>query len=205
MTRSFGSPGGKPQDRGGGRLGWGQATSGDREAQVKPVRIELGKRAVALIIDFAAVYIIGAFVALVPFLSWFLPLQLTMALLWLSRDYFFEGRGLGKNLMGLQVVDVVSGLPCSLAQSFQRNIVLLAPLVVVQVIDLLLRFVPIPWLNQAVVNLVTVVGMIYCAVVIPLEAYRAYSRADGLRIGDEIAGTALIEAAMDFSKPLPRQ
>jgi hypothetical protein len=202
MTRSFGGPGGKPKDR-AGEPSWGATPGG--AGQVKPVRIDLGKRVVALIIDFAAIYLAGAVIALIPFVSIFLPLQLTMALLWLARDYFFQGRGVGKNLMGLRVVDVATGQPCSLLQSFQRNIVIMAPFVVVQAIDLVLRFVPIAWLNQAVVNIVQIVGMIYCIVVIPVEAYRAYSRDDGLRFGDELAGTALVEAPMDFSTPIPRQ
>lgn len=203
MTRSFGGPGGRPGDRGG--EGSGYRASSPEAGRIQSVRPDFGKRGVALVIDFAAIYLIGAVVALIPLINMFLPLQLTMVLLLLTRDFFFDGRGIGKNLMGLQVVDASTGEPCSLMQSFQRNIIIVAPFVVGQVFDLVLRFVPIPWVNQAVVNLIQIVGMIYCVVVIPLEAYRAYSRQDGLRIGDEIAGTAIVESAMDFSNPVRRQ
>ncbi len=203
MTRSFGGPGGRPGERGGETPGRKAAPPGaGREA---PVRPDFGKRAVALIIDFAACYLIGAVVALIPLINTFMPLQMTMVLMILTRDYFFEGRGIGKNLMGLKVIDAATGEPCSLMQSLQRNIIVIAPFVVGQIFDLVLRFVPIPWLNQAVVNLIQIVGMVYCVIVIPLETYRAYSRQDGLRIGDEIAGTAMVEAPMDFSTPVRRQ
>src|SRR5271168_5257932 len=43
--------------------------------------------------------------AVVPFMRNFLSLQLVMGVVFLSRDFFFEGRGFGKNLMGFQVVD----------------------------------------------------------------------------------------------------
>jgi len=128
-----------------------------------------------------------------------------LILAFLGRDFLFEGRGVGKNLMGLQVVDLGNGQPCNLLQSVERNIVLVAPYVVLTLFDSVLRFVPIPWVTEGVKGIINVVGMIYCAVVIPIEAYRVYNREDGLRIGDDIAGTGLVEAPMDFSRILPRQ
>lgn len=210
MTRSFGGPGGRPSDdRSGGRTGRGAPREPQqqppRQAGIEPDRIEIGKRLVALIIDFFACYLVGAAVALVPFLNTFLPLPTVMILVFLCRDFLFEGRGVGKNLMGIQVVDISSGQPCSLLQSVQRNIVLVAPYVVLTLFDSVLRFVPIPWINETVRNIINLVGMVYCAVVIPIEGYRVYNRQDGLRIGDDIAGTALVEAPMDFSTLLPRQ
>ena len=196
MTRSVGAPGGGSQ---------GQNQSVQKgEPAVQPVRMDLSKRGVALVIDFAASYLVGVIVALIPFVGTFVPTQFAMVIFLLCRDFFFEGRGIGKNLMGLQIVDQATGQPPDLLQSVQRNIVILAPFVVLQVINLVLSFIPIPWLNQAVVNLVNIVGMLYCVIVIPIEAYRVYSRPDGKRIGDEIAGTALVEARMDFSRFLPR-
>lgn len=210
MTRSFGGPGGRPSDdRSGGRSGRGAPREPQQrppsQPGVEPDRIEIGKRLVALIIDFFACYLVGAAVALVPFLNTFLPLQTVMILVFLCRDFLFEGRGVGKNLMGIQVIDISSGQPCSLLQSVQRNIVLVAPYVVLTLFDSVLRFVPIPWINETVRNIINLVGMVYCAVVIPIEGYRVYNRQDGLRIGDDIAGTALVEAPMDFSTLLPRQ
>lgn len=197
MTRSFGGPGGSP--------GREPQKYGGREPVIQPVRVDLGKRVVALIIDFFACYLVGAAVTLIPFVNTFLQLTATMTIVFLSRDFFFEGRGLGKNLMGLQVVDVTSGRPCNLLQSVQRNIIILAPAVVVMVVDSVLRFVPVPFINDTVKQVITLIGTVYVAVVIPMEAYRVYSRADGVRFGDDIAGTALVESPMDFSKFLPRQ
>lgn len=202
MTRSAGGPGNRPGDRSGGSQ-W-RPSAQQEESAVQPVRIDISKRAVALVIDFAVSYFVGMIVALIPFVGTFIPMQFAMVIFLLCRDFLFEGRGIGKNLMGIQVIDQATGQPPMLLQSIQRNIVILAPFVVLQVINLVLSFVPIPWLNQAVVNLVNIVGMLYCVVVIPVEAYRVYSRADGIRIGDEIAGTALVESQMDFSHFLPR-
>jgi uncharacterized RDD family membrane protein YckC len=212
MTRSFGGPGGRSDDRSGSRSGRGtprepqpQQQQPSRQPGVEPDRIDIGKRLVALIIDFFACYLVGAAVALVPIVNTFLPLPTVMILVFLCRDFLFEGRGVGKNLMGIQVVDIGSGQPCGLLQSVQRNIVLVAPYVVLTLFDSVLRFVPIPWINETVRNIINLVGMVYCAVVIPIEGYRVYNRQDGLRIGDDIAGTALVEAPMDFSTLLPRQ
>ncbi len=167
-------------------------------------RIEPNKRVVALIIDCLAFYIAGMMV-MVAFLIVHIPgSNTTWLLLLLVRDYLFEGRGIGKNLMGLQVVDAKSGRPCSLKQSVLRNIIILAPIAVLQVISVILAFLPIPWLTETVKNLVNVVGMVYLATVLPIECYRAYSRDDSLRLGDVWAGTAVIEAPMDFSRPFQK-
>ena len=217
MTRSFGG-GGRQGGRGGGPPGGrpgGQRPGGQQggqqfeEPQQSPstemiVRPEFGKRTVAIVIDFAACYFIGAAFAMIPFLSAFIPLQFVMVMLLLSRDFFFEGRGIGKNLMGLQVIDAASGQPCSLVQSIVRNAVLIAPFLVLQILSLVLKFVPIAMVTETIVNLVTLAGMIYCAVVVPLEAYRVYSNPAGTRFGDDFAGTAIVEAPMDFSRILPR-
>lgn len=206
MTRSGGRPGGPGDRQQQQQQNWDAAprqTGGGQ--QPEPIRVDFGKRAVALVIDVAAGYFLGVVVAMIPFVNAFLPLQLTMVLYFLTRDYFFEGRGVGKNFMGLQVVDVQTEQPPTIIQSVQRNIILLAPFVVLQLVGMVLRFVPIAWLNDQVVNLVNLVGMVYCAVVIPMEAYRVYSKPDGARFGDELAGTKIIEARMDFSNIVPRQ
>ncbi len=144
------------------------------------------------------------FLTVIPFLVHFVSLSTTWVLLLLVKDYFFEGRGIGKNAMGLQVVDVATGEPCSLRQSIIRNMVILAPFAVLQVISLLLIFIPVGWLDAAVKNLINILGMVYVAVVLPYECYRAYARDDSQRVGDELAGTAVIESSMDFSNPFSK-
>jgi uncharacterized RDD family membrane protein YckC len=188
--------------------------SEDSETTVKAVRVDFGKRLVAMIIDMFAAYLIAQAIGLIPLLNVVVPTYLVLVLVLLIRDYFFEGRGLGKNLMGLQVVDVMTGHPCGLMQSIKRNIILLGPLLVLYIITLVLQIIG-AFFHQfldvvgpvmgATLQIVNGVSSIYVLLVVPYEAYRVYSRADGRRFGDQFAGTAVIEAPMDFSKPLPRQ
>lgn len=217
MTGSFGGssdnppPGNQPNfgQNWGGMPQWQppdrSPDKAPNEPAITPKRIDIQKRFVALIIDVVVSYFAGIIVSFIPVVNSFLPVYATMILYLLCRDFLFEGRGVGKNLMGIQVVDIATGTPCSLVQSVQRNVILLAPYIVLQAVSIVLRFIPISWLNQAVMNLINVVGMFYVGIVIPLEGYRAYSRIDGQRIGDEIAGTTLVEAPMSFAHVLPRQ
>lgn len=166
--------------------------------------IEPSKRLVALVFDSLACYTLGMMLTVVPLLVHFISVHTTWLLLLLVRDYLFHGRGIGKNLMGLQIVDAKTGAPCSIKQSVLRNIIILAPFAVLQLISVILAFLPIPWLNEAVKSIVNVVGMVYLAAVVPIECYRVYSREDSLRLGDVWAGTAVIEAPMDFSRPFQK-
>ena len=188
--------------------------SEETETTVKAERVDFGKRLVAIIIDMFAAYLIAQVFGLIPLLNVLVPTYLVLVLILIVRDYFFEGRGLGKNLMGLQVVDVMTGQPCGFVQSVKRNIILLGPLVLLYIITLILQTVNtffhqyIDVVGQvlgAVLQVVNGICSIYVIVVVPYEAYRVYSRADGRRFGDQFAGTAVIEAPMDFNKPLPRQ
>jgi hypothetical protein len=190
---------------------WSQNVSGSNVSRQEqpsgePVeKIEIGRRCVALIFDCIACYVIGLILQVVPFLVHFVTLSMTWALLLLVRDWFFEGRGIGKNLMGLQVIDIRTGAPCSLRQSIMRNIVILGPFAVLQVISIILPFVPIAWLTEGIKGMINAVGMVYLAIMMPVECYRAYSRDDGLRFGDQFAGTAIVDAAMDFSNPFSKR
>jgi uncharacterized RDD family membrane protein YckC len=182
----------------------------DEDTRVQAVRVDFGKRLVALIIDVGAIYLGASVVNLIPFAGGIVTQNLVTVLLLLTRDYFFEGRGLGKNLMGLQVVDVKTGFPCSFVQAVRRNIVILGPLLLFSVIVILVNiidsFVHMPGnVHEAIYQVVNTIGALWPLVIIPYEAYRVYSRADGRRFGDTFAGTAVVEAPMDFSKPVPRQ
>ena len=179
--------------------------SKNAQTAITPVRVDAGRRLVAAIIDIAAANVIAVVIGMLPFINVFLPYQLIMVLFLLVRDFFFAGRGIGKNLMGLQVVDVMTGAPCSIVQSIQRNIIILGPILALFVLVSILKFVPIPAITDTAMNIINLVGTIYTLAVIPYEVYRVYARADGLRFGDQLAGTALVEAPMDFSKPVPRQ
>src|SRR5690348_11197384 len=84
---------------------WSQNVSGSNVSrQEQPdgeplEKIEIGRRCVVLIFDCIACYVIGLILQVVPFLVHFVTLSMTWALLLLVRDWFFEGRGIGKNLM----------------------------------------------------------------------------------------------------------
>jgi hypothetical protein len=190
---------------------WSQHVSGSNVSrQEQPSgepleKIEIGRRCVALIFDCIACYLIGLILQVVPFLGHFATLSMTWALLLLVRDWFFEGRGIGKNLMGLQVIDLRTGAPCSLKQSIMRNIVILGPFAILQIISIVLPFVPIAWLTEGIKGIINAVGMVYLAVMMPVECYRAYSRDDGMRFGDQFAGTAIVDAAMDFNNPFSKR
>jgi hypothetical protein len=224
MTRSYG---GGPEGRkdkqpdlrpDGGETGPGwerrldslSRYSADEDTLVEPIRVDFGKRLVAGIIDLFAAYVIGAIAALIPFLNMVLQLQIVMLVVLIGRDWIYDGRGLGKNLMGLQVVDIKTGLPCSLMQSVKRNIIMFGPPLVLYIINLVLGIL-ISLKVPAVAGVagftsqtISTVGFIYVMIVIPYEAYRAYKRDDGMRLGDQIAGTAIIEAPMNFSHLFPR-
>jgi uncharacterized RDD family membrane protein YckC len=184
--------------------------SADEDTKVQAVRVDFGKRLVAMIIDLGAFYMIAQVVNVIPLVANFISSNLVLVMLLLTRDFFFQGRGLGKNLMGLQVVDVKTGLPCSMFQALQRNVVILGPLLVLFIVVTVLNVVNAFFnlsgsVNSMIYQVIYSIGTIYTVVVIPYEAYRVYSRADGRRFGDTFAGTAVVEAPMDFSSPLPRR
>lgn len=165
--------------------------------------ISPGIRLVAFGIDFIACYVIAVLTTLTPFVNRLLELQTVMAIAFLLRDYLFQGRGIGKNLMGLKVVDAATGEPPTLLQSTMRNIILIAPFVAFQIIVTILKVAPIAWLDAAVLELLRVICTVYIVVVLPLEGYRVLNRSDGLRKGDELAATKLVESQMDFSPLIP--
>lgn len=214
------------REQGYGQQGYDQQGQYDQQWQAEEqessqaVRVEPGKRAGALLIDFVCAYFIGVIVSVpmtfIPFMSQFFNAQLAMPIIVLFRDCLFNGRGFGKNLMGLQVVDARTGRPCTVVQSFKRNVILVAPYLVLLLIQIVLSILqsfnlPFSWWQEAhkilrdtVTSLIQIVGMIYVAVVLPMECYRAWRRPDSLRKGDEIAGTMVVDSNMDFSNPLPR-
>jgi hypothetical protein len=181
----------------------GQRPEAQPETETAP-RIDPGKRAVALIIDLLAWYLVGAILNVLPLLVHLVSMTSIWILLLLTRDFWFEGRGIGKNFMGMMVIDAKTGHPCSFKQSVLRNIIILAPCAVLPIISVILTFVPLDWLREAVKSVTNVVGAIYLVVVLPMECYRAYSRDDSLRLGDSWAGTEIVEANMDFRNPFSR-
>ncbi len=176
-----------------------------QETLVQPVRVDFGRRLVSALIDVFAAYIVGVVVSFIPFVNIFLNLTLTMVIFLVVRDFFFGGRGIGKNLMGLQVVDVMTGEPASFMQSIKRNVVIFGPTLILYLAVSITKVAPVPFVSDFVRSAIELAGTIYTAVVVPYEAYRTYARADGRRLGDLLAGTAVVESNMDFSEPIQRQ
>lgn len=174
----------------------------ESEATVAIVKIDPGKRFVAAIIDIIAAYIAALIVSMIPFIKTFFDQFLIIALFLTVRDFLFQGRGIGKNMMGLQVVDIKTGLPINLLQTIKRNGIIFAPVIVLKIVSVILHILPIPFVSSAIGNMIELAGTIYLTVVIPYEAYRVYARPDGRRWGDQFAGTTIIESRMDFSTPV---
>lgn len=176
----------------------------DEKLAIDPTQIDIGKRLVAGLIDVFAGYLVGMFVNCIPFINMYIHDQLVMVVFLLIRDSLFNGRGVGKNLMGLQVVDIKTGEPASLIQSIKRNIVVFGPYLMLYFVNIALHLVPNDTVSSVVTSAMQGIGAIYTLGVIPYEVYRVYSRVDGLRWGDQFAGTATIPADMDFSNPMSR-
>lgn len=174
---------------------------------------DFSHRAVALVLDVSVAYFVAIMVSFIfgiicapfPIVKNVLSFTTIMVLYLLVRDYLFEGRGVGKNLVGLQVVDSRFRRPATLTQSVMRNVSWLAPFIVLAIAQDLALVIPYAWLNQVTLEAVHILGAVYCMIMFPLEAYRTYYRIDGLRLGDELAGTLVVEAHMDFSQVVPKQ
>lgn len=179
------------------------------EATIEPEKIEPGKRLIALGIDFFVGFLISFIFMLIPVVNGYLNTT-TVPLLFLAfRDYLFEGRGLGKNLMGLRVCDMKTGEGPSLVQTLKRNLIYLGPMLVLQLLGIILNLIPLNRfvnfdLNNILGQTFNLVASVYLLVILPIEIYRTFQREDSMRLGDELAGTCLVEAEMDFSNPMSK-
>jgi len=179
--------------------------SGNEENQADgTIRVDIGKRLVAGLIDVMVGYVLQLVVNCIPFVNVFIHDQLPLVGFLIVRDALFNGRGVGKNLMGLQVVDIKTGRPASFIQSIKRNIVVFGPYMALYLVNLCLKIMPNEMVSSLVSNIVYGAGAVYTVAVIPYEVWRVNSRADGLRWGDQFAGTKTVPADMDFSNPLSK-
>lgn len=90
----------------------------------------------------------------------------------LISDGLFDGRSVGKLLIGLRVVSVTGGEPCSMKESIVRNAPLGAGLLLYK----------LPW-----------VGWIFIILVSVVEFLLLLGSKEGMRLGDELAKTTVIE------------
>lgn len=119
-----------------------------------------------------------------------LPLSVVACLFMLARDFPFEGRGFGKNLLGLRTVDARTGEKPSFCQSIIRNSVLLGPFLLYQLVLGLHKTV---WAGQTTDLLMLVKGICLLAgsLLLLLEGLSLH-RGRGLRIADKLAGTKVV-------------
>jgi uncharacterized RDD family membrane protein YckC len=122
-------------------------------------------RTIAKILDFI---MIAAVVELFPKAGFYAALAYL-----LISDGLFDGRSLGKKLIGLRVVSADSFKPCSFRDSILRN----------SLFGIGFLFYKILWL-----------GWIFVAIVSAFEFIILLGSKNRRRLGDELAGTIVIES-----------
>ncbi len=121
-------------------------------------------RAAAKILDFI---LIAAVIEIIPRAGYFAG----MAYLLLS-DGLFDGRSIGKKIIRLRVVSAETNSPCTFKDSILRNSPFAAGY----------AFWIIPW-----------VGWIFILIVTVIEFILVLGSKDGMRLGDMIAKTVVLE------------
>lgn len=128
-------------------------------------------RGVAKTIDFI---LVAAAAEMIPRAGFFAGL----AYLFIS-DGLFEGKSLGKQLIGLRVVSTVTDKACSVRESILRNFMLCT--------GILLWKIPL-------------VGWIFMILILVFEFMMLLGSKEGMRFGDEIAKTTVIEEKLKVKK-----
>ncbi len=138
---------------------------------------DIGKRAIAFIIDAAIAGVLGSIPAVGGLLG---------GAYMLSRDGldfdFMKHRSVGKHLMKLRVLRN-DGSPMDIVTSVKRNWMFAIGLII-------LGLMFIPFLGWALIPLVAIAAPI----LLIIEAVLAYNDPQGLRWGDRLAGTRVIES-----------
>jgi uncharacterized RDD family membrane protein YckC len=127
-----------------------------------------------------------------PRLTAHAPIQMFTLFIFLFRDSFFKGRGLGKGLLGLAVVDRQTKRPATIMQSLRRNLVFLAPYFVYQLSALIIPAnSSSPWAHNFLAAL-QIFAVTYCFVVMLIETVLML-RGNGLRLADRLSGTMVVK------------
>jgi len=147
-----------------------ETMTGESEAEEKEFpRANLLNRFLAKFIDFL---LIGTLATIVT-----APIGSLAALTYsLIADGFFDGRSLGKKVIGLRVVNLRTGMPCNFKDSMLRNIPIAA----------VVMFALIPILGWILLFSAGIVIILF-------ESYLIYSDEGGIRIGDIFADTQVID------------
>jgi uncharacterized RDD family membrane protein YckC len=126
-------------------------------------RSSLLLRAIAKTLDFI---IIAAAAEVIPKAGFFAGLVYL-----LIGDGLFDGRSVGKKIIGLRVVSADTDKPCSFRDSILRN----------SIFGIGYLFYKIPWF-----------GWIFMVIVTVFEFIMLLGSRDGMRLGDEIAKTKVV-------------
>ncbi|MFI5294876.1 MAG: RDD family protein [Thermodesulfovibrionales bacterium] len=121
-------------------------------------------RTAARIVDFI---LIAAVIEILPRAGFFAGLTYL-----LLGDGFFDGRSIGKKLLKIQVVSAGTDSPCTFKDSILRNSTF--------AVGYVLWIVPF-------------IGWIFILIISAVEFVLVLGSKDGMRLGDEIAKTAVIE------------
>ncbi|GAB4483899.1 MAG: RDD family protein [Thermodesulfovibrionales bacterium] len=130
----------------------------------EPRRAGLLLRIAAKTIDFI---LIAAVMELIPRAGYFAGFAYL-----LLGDGLFDGRSIGKKLIRLRVISVKTGKPCSFRDSILRN----------STLGVGYALWSIPW-----------IGWIFPVIAAGLEFILILGSREGMRLGDEIPGTNVIE------------
>lgn len=172
------------------------------------------KRCVALIFDIIAAFSVAMIInvltspilmlisGFIPGLGQFISKDIFIVIFILFKDRLYQGRGIGKNLMGLRVVDSDTGEGPTWLQSAKRNAIFIVPFILYFAVGVTSPFFPVAELRMIIQNITWLLCSAYVLAVFPLECYLAYNSMDGRRIGDKFAGTKIVDSEMDFSKLL---
>lgn len=136
----------------------------------EPKRAGLLLRSVAKMID---LIIVAAAAEIIPRAGFFAGLAYL-----LISDGFFNGKSLGKQLTGLKVVSIADGKACSVRESILRNLVLC--------IGVALWRIPL-------------IGWVITLLVVGVEFVMLLGSKEGMRLGDEIAKTTVIEEIKSYN------
>lgn len=121
-------------------------------------------RTAAKIVDFI---LIAAVIEIIPRAGFFAGLTYL-----LLGDGFFDGRSIGKKLLKIQVVSAGTDSPCTFKDSILRNSTF--------AVGYVLWIVPF-------------IGWIFILIISAVEFVLVLGSKDGMRLGDEIAKTAVIK------------
>lgn len=134
------------------------------ESAIKVARFS---RLLAKAIDLFIVLVISFF---------FYPLGVIVSIFYMSVcDSIQNGQSVGKKFIGFSVISLEDGSPCSIKQSFIRNLPIIVPLAV--------AIIPIiGW----------IIAIVLSALFISLEIFLLYRLDSGHRLGDVMADTSVI-------------